>query len=167
MNSYQQRLYNLLPAKNRETIFLRLFGFLKIPMLFFLGPSVVELSDIKTVVKIPLGLRSKNHLGSMYFGALAAGADCAGGLMAMKLIELSGHNVSLVFKDFYAKFGKRAHGDVLFTCTQGVEVAELVKKAIASREREELTMNILATCPSQGEEMVAEFKLTLSLKRRD
>ena len=51
---------------------------------------MVELSDDKCVVKVPLKRRSRNHLRSMYFGALAAGADCAGGLIAMRLIETEG-----------------------------------------------------------------------------
>ena len=29
-------------------------------------------------IRIPLGWRTRNHLGSMYFGALATGADLVG-----------------------------------------------------------------------------------------
>ncbi|HTL11154.1 MAG TPA: DUF4442 domain-containing protein, partial [Bdellovibrionota bacterium] len=91
----------------KETLYLRAFGLIKIPMLWYLRPSVVELTDDRCVVKIPLRRRAKNHLNSMYFGALAAGADCAGGLMAMRLIRADGNRASLVFKDFHAEFLKR------------------------------------------------------------
>jgi acyl-coenzyme A thioesterase PaaI-like protein len=151
----------------RETFFLRAFGFFKIPLLFFLRPSVVELSGERCVVRIPLGRRSRNHLGSMYFGALAAGADCAGGLMAMRMIRDGGGRVSLVFKDFQAEFLKRPESDVLFTCDQGLEIAELVRKATDSEERQNLPVRITATCPDKlGDEPVAKFTLTLSLKKR-
>ncbi len=35
-------------------------------------------------IRIPLGWRTRNHLGSMYFGALATGADLVGGLLVME-----------------------------------------------------------------------------------
>ena len=71
----------------KQTFGMRLFGWLKIPLLASVRPSVVELSETRCVVKVPLRRWSKNHLGSMYFGALAIGADCAGGLLAMDQIK--------------------------------------------------------------------------------
>jgi acyl-coenzyme A thioesterase PaaI-like protein len=162
------RVWGALPETLRETVMLRTFGLLKIPMLFFISPSVLELTDEKCVVQVRLTRRSMNHLRSMYFGALAAGADCAGGLIAMRLIQTEGEgNVSLIFKDFKAEFLKRAEGDVFFTCTQGTEIQALVRKAIASGERENMAVQITATVPSKmGDEPVAQFTLTLSLKRK-
>jgi len=136
-------------------------------MLFFISPSVVEMTDEKCVIKVPLTRRTKNHLNSMYFGALAAGADCAGGLMAMRLIQSKGKGVALIFKNFQAEFLKRAEGDVLFTCEDGIEIAELVRKAIETGERVEMPVHVVATVPSKlGDEPVAKFVLTLSLKKK-
>jgi acyl-coenzyme A thioesterase PaaI-like protein len=162
------RVLNALPGTLKETVLLRTFGLLKIPMLFFISPSVVELSDDRCVVKVPLSRRTQNHLHSMYFGALAAGADCAGGLIAMRLIETEGQGkVSLIFKDFSAEFLKRAEGDVHFTCTQGAEIQALVRKAIETGVRQNLPVRITATVPSKMADVpVAQFILTLSLKRR-
>ncbi len=157
----------MIPSPLKDTMYLRLFGFLKIPMLFFLRPSVQEITETTCKVKIPLGRRQKNHLGSMYFGVLAAGADCAGGLVAMQAIRDSGRNVSLSFKDFHADFLKRAEGDTIFTNTQGKEVRAFVASVIESGERENFPVKITATCPKLGDEPVAEFTLTLSLKRKD
>ncbi len=149
------------------TMKIRLFGFLKIPMLYFARPTVVDLTAERVEVKIRLGRRTRNHLRSMYFGVLAVGADCAGGLIAMECIDASGEKVSLIFKDFKADFLKRAEGDVHFTCAQGQEIAALVERTIASGEREEMPVRVTATVPSLlGEEPVAEFVLTLSLKKR-
>lgn len=160
-------LSQALPAQVRETFLLRAFGFLKIPVLFFVSPSVVEMADERCVVKIPLNRRTKNHLKSMYFGVLAAGADCAGGLVAMRMIQEGGNKVSLIFKDFHAEFLKRAEGDVHFTCDDGLAIRELVQKATESGERENMPVHITATVPSKlGDEPVAKFTLTLSLKRK-
>jgi len=151
-----------------ETTRLRLWALFRIPLLFFLRPSVVEATPARTVVRIPLSRRSRNHLGSMYFGALCAGADLAGALTAMRRIEASGRRVSLIFKDVHARFFQRAEGDVLFECDDGAAVEALVARAIASGEREELPVRIVARVPDKlGEEPAAEFQLTLSLKRRD
>src|SRR5262245_52851307 len=105
-------------------------------MLYFVRPSVVELTDEKCVVKIPLRRRTSNHLKSMYFGVLACGADCAGGLIAMRLINAEGDRVALIFKDFQAEFLKRPEADVLFTCTEGTAIRQLVASATLSGERE-------------------------------
>jgi len=146
---------------------LRLFGLTKIPLLLYVRPSVIEMSKKKVVVKIPLRRRTKNHLNSMYFGALAIGADCSGGLMAMKLIEESPHNIALLFKTLTAEFLKRAEGDVHFTCEEGDAIADLVNEAAQSSERVESPIHVTATVPGKlGNEPVAKFTLILSIKKR-
>lgn len=166
MNILNQ-VMDYLPIEARETARVWLFGLTKVPMLFWLRPKVVELSDQRCVVMLPLNRKTKNHLNSMYFGALAAGADCAGGLMAMMLIHQSGKKIALSFKDFKADFLKRAEGDTYFTCHQGEEIRQFVDRVIVSGERENLPVKITATCPKKlGNEPVVEFELTLSLKRK-
>ncbi len=162
------KVYENLPIKFRDTALLQAFGMFKIPLLFFCSPKVLQLDNNKCVIKIPLNFRTKNHLGSMYFGVLACGADCAGGLSAMKQILLSGHPINLVFKDFKGSFHKRPHEDVYFTCEQGEEINQLIKKVIDSKERQNMTVKITATAPKQfPSEPVAEFELTLSLKLKE
>ncbi|MDH4286428.1 MAG: DUF4442 domain-containing protein [Gallionella sp.] len=156
----------LITKKTRETLALRLFGLTKIPLLLYVGVSVAELTPERMVVRIPLRRRTKNHLGSMYFGALCIGADCAPGAFAMYLIRQQPARISMVFKDFQAEFLKRAEGDVDFICDQGKEIADLVAFAAASDERVERQIDVIAIVPSLSEEPVARFKLTLSLKRR-
>jgi acyl-coenzyme A thioesterase PaaI-like protein len=147
-----------------DTAYLRLFGLTQIPLLWFIRPTVLKLDDQECVVKIPFIRRNKNHLKSIYFGVMCAAADCAGGLLAMKLIDESGYRIALSFKDFNAQFLRRAHGDCLFINSQGDQVKELVKKAIETGERVEMPVHVTATVPSESDEPVAEFTLTLSLK---
>ena len=101
----------------------------------------------------------------MYFGALAVGADIAGGVLAMDLIRKSGRNISLVFKDFKAEFLKRPEGDTYFTCNDGKAIENLITETIKTGERVNMPLKITATVPEiSGNEPVAEFVLTLSLK---
>ncbi|MBI3544575.1 MAG: DUF4442 domain-containing protein [Deltaproteobacteria bacterium] len=149
----------------RETLFLRSFGLLKIPMIFFVRPRVLELSNERVEIKIPLTYNTKNHLSSMYFGALSVGADCAGGILAMKLGRERSKKFSLAFKDFHADFLKRADGDVHFVCDEGAKVKALIDQAAASGERQNMPVQVTATVPSKyGDEPVARFTLTLSVK---
>lgn len=150
----------------KATLSLRAFGLTQIPMILFLSPRVVQVGDRRIEVCIPLTYRSRNHLGSMYFGALAVGADCASGLLAMRLIDKrKDKQISLVFKDFSAKFLKRPVGDVHFSCDMGEEIAALVQRAATTGERCNLPLEVIATVPKvSGQEPVATFVLTLSLK---
>jgi len=167
MKALMKTVDSVVPAKWRDTLYVNLFGFAKIPLIAFIGPKVLSLNEQECEIKIPLRYRTKNHLGSMYFGVLCAAADIAGGLLAMKLIDQSGHKISLVFKDFKAEFFKRVEGDCHLKNTQGAEVQEFIKKVIASGERENMTVVVDATVPSKsGDEVVARFELTLSLKKR-
>jgi hypothetical protein len=150
----------------RETFYLRSFGLLKIPMIFFLRPTVLELSRERAVIRVPLSYRSKNHLGSMYFGALCIGADCSGGVLVTTFLRERGADVSFIFKDVSARFMKRAEGDVHFACYDGRAVEKLVDEALRSGERVNTPLTVVATVPQKGTEPVAEFTLTLSLKRR-
>lgn len=152
----------------KQTFGMRLFGWLKIPLLASVRPSVIELSETRCVIKVPLRRWSKNHLGSMYFGALAIGADCAGGLLAMDQIKRSGGKVNLVFKAFQAQFLKRPESDVYFLCEEGQAIRDQVRRALESEERITEPMHIQATVkrPDGTFEAVAEFVLELSLKRR-
>ncbi len=159
-------LSKLIPATTRATLALRLFGLAKVPMLLYAGASIAELSPERTVVRIPLRRRTRNHLGSMYFGALCVGADCAAGALAMHLMRRHPERISLVFKDFSAEFLKRAEGDVHFCCADGEKIAQLVAAAAASDERVERQLDVVATVPALGDEAVARFRLTLSLKKR-
>ncbi len=162
-----KRLLKFIPENWLATIGLRHFGFFKIPLLFFVRPRVIKLTDDIVVVKIPLRRRTRNHLGSMYFGALAIGADCAAGLIAMKRIQESPKNISLIFKSLKAEFLKRAEGDVYFICNQGRKISDLVAAAEASDQRVESSVDVFATVPDQfQEDPVARFTLILSLKKK-
>ena len=143
---------------------IRQFGIFKVPLIWYCRPKVIEHTDEKIEIKIALKRRTRNHLGSMYFGVLAVGADITGGFLAMDPIEESGRNIALIFKDFKADFLKRPEGDVHFICNDGLAVRELVKKATESGERHNYKLNIEASVPSLSTDIVAKFELTLSLK---
>ncbi len=155
----------LINEKIKATWAIRYFGLSKVPLILYCRPSVIKFTQETTVIKIPFKRRNKNHLKSIYFGVLAVGADIAGGILAMGLIRKSGRNISLVFKDFKADFLKRPEGNTHFTCNDGQAVKNLIDEATKTGERVNMPIKITATVPRiSGNEPVAEFILTLSLK---
>ena len=103
----------------KNTAFIRLYTFMKIPLIWWLQPSVMEMGDHKTILKIPLTRRTRNHLHSMYFGVLAVGVELVIAAKVVQVIYDSKKSVDFVFKDFKAEFLKRVEGDVHFVCDQG------------------------------------------------
>jgi len=163
----EELLKKNVPKKYQDTLFVRLFGFMKVPLIFWVSPSVIKMDDKECIIKIPLNRRTKNHLNSMYFGVLCTGADLAGGLVAMNEITASKKKVALSFKDFKADFLKRAEGDVHFIVTQIPEIKKFVAEVIKSGERMNMPVEIKAVVPSiNPDEVVATFVLTLSLKSK-
>ncbi len=150
----------------KQTLYLRAFGFLKVPLISYVRPSVVRLTEDEAVVKIPLGYRTRNHLKSMYFGTLAVGADCAGGLLAFHLIRKAKRpDISIVFKNFRADFHKRPMADVHFTCRDGARIWKQIRETVKGKKRTNEAIHIVATTPKvSGDDPVATFELTLSLK---
>ncbi len=152
----------------RETLALRIWAFAKIRLISYVRPRVVALTDERCEIVVPLSWRTRNHLRSMYFGALCTGADAAAALAALKASRKAGGRVAIVFKDMQAEFVKRAEADVHFSCDQSREILALIERADVSGERENLPVRVVATVPKLlGAEPVARFTLTLSVRRRD
>ncbi|HSP94844.1 MAG TPA: DUF4442 domain-containing protein [Thermoanaerobaculia bacterium] len=151
----------------RETLALRAWVFTKIRLISYVRPRVVDLTGERCEIVVPLSRRTRNHLRSMYFGALCTGADAAAALAALRASRKAGGRVAVIFKDMQAEFVKRAEADVHFACEQGREISELIEKADASGERQNLPIRVVATVPKLfGSDPVARFTLTLSVKRR-
>ncbi|CAH0539758.1 DUF4442 domain-containing protein [Vibrio marisflavi] len=149
----------------KANLYLNTFGFFKVPFIWLCRPKIVGLDANSIAIKIPLKRRTKNHLSSMYFGVLAVGADVAGGFMAMSKAKEKGVNISLAFKEVEGKFIKRAESDVLFTCSDGDKIGQMLEQAISTKDRINQNVTITATCPSiDPNTSVAEFELMLSIK---
>lgn len=155
---------SLFSTSFRQTVLLRIFGSFKIPMIGYLSPRVIKLNEEICILRIPLARRSRNHLGSMYFGALAVGADCACGLIAFDHIKRSRKPISFVFKNFRADFLRRPQESVDFVCRDGKKIEALVGRAVRSQERVEEIVSVKAFLADQYDEPVADMALTISLK---
>jgi len=152
-------------SRLKNTIAIRYWSFLNVPLLYHMKPIVYELSEEKAKICIPLCRKNKNHFNSIYMGSLVGGADLACGILAQHLIKLSKENISIIFKDINAKFIKRPESNAFFICEDGPIIKNLIKKTISSNKRQNHEVEVTAYCPEKfSDEAVAHFTLSLSLK---
>ncbi|HUP63536.1 MAG TPA: DUF4442 domain-containing protein [Thermoanaerobaculia bacterium] len=151
----------------KPTTMVRLWSLRNVFLLWLIRPRIVELTNDRCVVRVPLNwITRRLDIHAMYLGTLCMGADVAAGLIAFKLVRERGERVNFIFKDLRAEFLKRAEGAVVFTNNDGPMIQELLRRTLETGEREEATVHVTATVPDKlGDEPVAKFELTLSLKK--
>ena len=131
-------------------------------MIGYCSPSVLKSSTKETKVKIKLRRRTKNHLKTMYFGALCIGADFTAGLLVLNILKKHKSKANLIFKDFQVDFLKRADSNIVFICNNHDIINESVLKNLKFSKRENFTISVDAF--NKKDEIVSKFKLTTSIK---
>ncbi|MBC8345747.1 MAG: DUF4442 domain-containing protein [Candidatus Marinimicrobia bacterium] len=151
----------------KYNLFLWYFSWKKVRLIHYCRPKIFDVTEEGVELFMPLDRRTRNHVKSMYIGAMVVGVDMVTGFTAMLRIRESRRNVILIFKDLKSDFYKRAEGDVHFICHEGKAITEAVNQTISTGERVNLPVKVIATVPDKfGDEPVAEFVITLSLKEK-
>ncbi len=146
----------------KDKILLKLYCYLKLPLIAYCRPKIITLTYIESIVEIPLNRRTKNHFKSMYFGALSIGADFTGGLLVMNMIKKNKSKSRLLFKDFSANFIKRCTTDIVFSCSDHAIIQKSIDRNLETGERVNFKLKVQAF--SKNGEHVADFVLTTSIK---
>lgn len=142
-----------------------MMGVFKIPMIAYVRPRLIHLDDKVAIVNVRLRRRTKNHLKSMYFGALAVGADVTAGLHSFYYAELSRAKISFAFKAMKTEFLKRPTSTVQFVSEEGLKVKEIFEKAKESGERINDWIQVVAK--NEDNEIVATFEMQISVKLKN
>ncbi|GAD80194.1 DUF4442 domain-containing protein [Vibrio ezurae] len=151
----------------KANFYLACFGFFKVPLLWLSRPKIIAINDEMVEIKIPLRRRTKNHLNSMYIGALVVGADVAGGFLAAMKANQQGRKISLAFKGLNAEFLMRPESDVHFICRDGPLIDQMLAETIVTGQRVNKNMRVVALCPTlHGDKPMAQFTIMLSLKAK-
>ena len=151
----------------KYNFYLWYFGLTQVRLIHYCRPKIVDVNKDGVTLFMPLDRRTRNHVRSMYIGAMVVGVDMVTGFTALLKIRESKRNVILIFKDLKANFLKRAEGDIHYICSEGKAIAAAVEEAIRTGERVNLPVSVIATVPDKfGGEPVAEFIITLSMKEK-
>ena len=147
--------------------FLTFFAWRYIPLIGFCSPKIIRMDEKTVEITMPHAWRTKNHLGSVYFGALAIGADLAGAFSVFSKAKDRGVNANFAFKDVQGQFLKRPEAQVHFTSHDGDVIDQMIDESLATGERINKPVSVVVTCPSlHGAEPMATFTLTLSIKAK-
>jgi len=145
-----------------------LYFMTKIPMIFRARPRIQRLDREEIQILIPFRRRNRNHVNSMYLGALVVGADLAAGLLAVEVTRGGRGRVTPIFKDIKGEFFRRTEDDAVFICREGAAIRSMAEEAIRSGERvtAPITVSVYESKRLQDEPS-ARFELSLSLKKKE
>ncbi|MDA7762395.1 DUF4442 domain-containing protein [Crocinitomicaceae bacterium] len=135
---------------------------MKIPMIRYTRPKLLAIDDTTVRVKIKLRRRTKNHLSSMYFGALSVGADIAGGIQVFYFSKKMDRKVSFAFKGMNAQFLKRAESDIVFESNEGQKIQKAMEKSL--KEGSRINDSIMVEAKNDSGEIVATFEMIVSVR---
>ena len=162
-------LVSKFPTPLRENILLAFWCYVKTPMAAYCRPKIIERTNQKLVVEIKLRRRVNTEFNSMFFAALATGFDITGGMLAQNTLfeKYPDHNVGIMYKDAKINFLKRADGDVYFVSEDGDKLNAALEKAISTKERVNVEVNVNAYVHKKSMiDPVATALLTVSMKAR-
>ena len=129
------RLLARLPSPRRENAILTLYC-LRTPMLLLMRPRVVLNTPDKVVIRVPLNWFTSNQWRTMFFAAIAAGADLTGGFAAFERApQLS---IGVLYKSFSCAFLRRIDGPLLLHCHD----VQAILGAIAEADRTGARVNV-------------------------
>ena len=141
---------------------LHLFLFLKIPISWIAGVRLKEMNDEICITKVKFGWLNQNPFNSMFWAVQGMAAEFSTGFLCAEKIRKSGKKISMLVVHNQAEFTKKAVGRVTFSCLQGKELDEILKKAIETGEGQTLTM--FSEGKDQKGDVVSKFAFTWSFK---
>ena len=140
------------------------FMLLKLPLAYIGGVRVKTVSEEQSIVKITHKWRNQNPFKSMFWAAQGMAAEMSTGVLVMKAIEKSKEKVSMLVTHQEANFFKKATGTILFTCTGGKEIIEVINRSKETKKGQVIVLT------SEGKNkdgaVVSEFRFEWSLKVR-
>lgn len=141
---------------------LHLFLFLKIPISWIAGVRLKVMNDEICITKVKFGWLNQNPFNSMFWAVQGMAAEFSTGFLCAEKIRKSGKKISMLVVHNQAEFTKKAVGRVTFSCLQGKELDEILKKAIETGDGQTLTL--FSEGKDQKGDLVSKFAFTWSFK---
>lgn len=138
------------------------FLWFKLPIAKIAGLKLMYFDGEKSEISVKLGWLNQNPFKSMFWAVQGMAAELSTGILCIDKIQKSGQKISMLVVGLEANFTKKAVGKIIFTCEQGKELDEILKKAIETKEGQILKMRSVGT--DEKGDQVAEFFFTWSFK---
>ena len=141
---------------------LNLFLAYKLPSAYISGVRVVAISEQKAVARVKHRWINQNPFKSLYWATQGMAAELVTGLLLMKKVKESNHNISTLVVAQSGVFTKKAVGKITFSCDEGAIIDQIIKKAISSGEGQVMVLKAVGI--DEENEPVSSFEFTWSIK---
>jgi phage terminase large subunit-like protein len=142
----------------------KLFLLTKLPSAFFAGLKLIRLVPEEAAIGVNYKWFNKNPFRSMYFAVLSMAAEASTGILCMSALYKRKPSVSMLIVRIEGNFYKKAVGQIIFTCPDGMKIQQAVEDALNSDESKSITCE--STGKNESGEIVAQFFCTWSFKSR-
>ena len=160
----QQNNFATFSKQISNPFYKKLFLFTKLPSAFFSGVNLISLNENVCTVSVPYKWFSQNPFKSTYFACLAMAAEMSTGLFAFGHTYKSTPQVSMLVGNMQGTFTKKAKGKTIFTCSDGLQIAQTIQAAIDTGESKTITTN--AVGKNESGEIVASFQFVWTFKAK-
>jgi len=143
---------------------LNTYTFFKLPSAYFSGVRAKFLDDEKCIVSVKHRWINQNPFKSMFWAIQGMAAELATGALVMKKIKESKKKISMLVVTNNATFSKKATGRITFTCSEGKQLDESIKKAIETNEGQTIWLNAKGVNSDGVEVSNFNFEWTLKVK---
>jgi hypothetical protein len=141
-----------------------LFLIWKLPLAWMAGLKIGYLDGEGCEIRMQHRFWNSNPFGSMYFAAIAMGAEMSTGLPAYVYLRQQGLNVSLLLAGMEAAFHKKVVGRVHFRFDGMPEL--LANLETLSQSGDTCTAQLVSHCFSDQKQLLAEFRFTWTFRHR-
>jgi len=141
----------------------RIFLLKNLPTAYFSGLKMESINENKAVVSIPYKWFTRNPFRCTYFACLSMAAEMSTGVLAMANTYQRSPGISMLVTGIEGKFYKKATGLTRFTCDEGKMIQQTIDSVAAGESK---SITVLASGLNEKDELIAEFGITWSFKKR-
>ena len=140
----------------------RMFLLSRLPNAFFAGLRIKDLDETVCRISVPYKWFTKNPFRSTYFACLSMAAEMSTGVLCLVHLHKRNPPVSMLVVKTEAEYFKKATGQTVFTCEEGLMIKETINQAVARGEAK--TFRARSIGKNKEGLIVAEFFITWSFK---
>ena len=142
-----------------------LYNFFKLPSVWWCGIRVKSVNEETCLVGVKHMWINQNPFKSMFWAVQGMAAELSTGLLLMNEIARSNRNFSMLVLNNKANFSKKATGRISFSCNQGLQIRETIKKAISSGEPQKIWLNSCGVDSQKDTVSTFSFEWTLKVRK--
>lgn len=136
----------------------------QLPIAWIAGLKLHHYSSNRCAISVKLGFLNKNPFQSMFWAVQGMAAELSTGLLCIDTIKTSNHKISMLVIEQNAHFYKKAKGEIVFTCTQGLEIRKTIEEAIEKKDSKTLTL--ISEGIDESGDIVSRFEFVWSFKAK-